>query len=432
MASRGKGPLPIRTMLLAAAGLGAALLAIFVLPSWWRGGSELEAQAIPTSDRGAVETPKATTAQGPIPSNGQAVIDALPSGVSMPAPEPVPTASIPSTMSPPPQMTSGSAPAQPEREPEPVSIVQSRRTSAQPASKGPGESATAQSPETTLTTPPSTTPIVQAALPGELEALPAELHGLAREGYAAKQKGELVAARKLLSEVLLDTRVEGQAAQTLRQTITTINDEVIFSPRVFPGDPYAQLHTFQASDKALSTLPGKKGLAIDWRLIPRVNRMSNPDRVSIGQKLKLITGPFHARVHKDAFRMDVFMGQPEQPGEWVFVRSFTVGLGEGNSTPLGEFTVRRNSKLVNPYWVNPRTGEKFEPDDPKNPIGERWIGLEGQGDAAAYSGYGIHGTIDPGSIGQMKSMGCVRLGQADVELIYELLVEGASRVSIGP
>lgn len=408
MASRGRASNPLRAALIALAGIGALLLAIFVLPGWWSGsGQPTPAEPVASS------TPDAPSHAGDRPERAPAADTPNPTTVAEAppvVPEPV---------------------ASPAATPEPVSIVQSRRGASTPPPLPASTPVTSEPSSPSAVQPTPSPALVQAALPAELESLPAELIGLASEGYAAKQKGELVAARKLLSEALLDDRVQGTQAGTLRAAIAAMNDELIFSPRVFPSDPYAQIHSFQASDR-LSKLPAQKGLAIDWRLIPRINRMSNPDRVSVGQKLKIVTGPFHARVHKDEFRMDVFMGPPEQPSEWVFVRSFTVGLGEGNSTPLGEFTVRRNSKLVNPYWVNPRTGEKFEADDPKNPIGERWIGLEGQGDAAAYSGYGIHGTIDPGSIGQMKSMGCVRLGQADVELVYELLAEGASRVFIEP
>ena len=36
-----------------------------------------------------------------------------------------------------------------------------------------------------------------------------------------------------------------------------------------------------------------------------------------------------------------------------------------------------NKKLINPPWVNPRTQAFFAADNPDNPIGERWIGLEG-------------------------------------------------------
>ena len=54
-----------------------------------------------------------------------------------------------------------------------------------------------------------------------------------------------------------------------------------------------------------------------------------------------------------------------------------MGLGERNSTPVGIFTVRAGSKLINPAWTNPWTGQHFDRDDPNIPIGERWIGLRG-------------------------------------------------------
>ena len=78
-----------------------------------------------------------------------------------------------------------------------------------------------------------------------------------------------------------------------------------------------------------------------------------------------------------------------------------MGLGEGDSTPIGQFIVRADGKLENPGWVNPRNpAEKYGPNDAANPIGDFWVGLDGLGDAAAYAGYGLHGTIDPDSIGR--------------------------------
>jgi lipoprotein-anchoring transpeptidase ErfK/SrfK len=99
---------------------------------------------------------------------------------------------------------------------------------------------------------------------------------------------------------------------------------------------------------------------------------------------------------------------------------------------VGTFTVRKGSKMVNPPWVNPRTGEQFAGGDPKNPIGKHWIGIEGQGEAAAYAGYGLHGTIEPESIGQQRSMGCVRMLADDIALMYELLTEQGSQIQIRP
>ena len=69
----------------------------------------------------------------------------------------------------------------------------------------------------------------------------------------------------------------------------------------------------------------------------------------------------------------------------------------------------------------------------KTPIGERWIGLEGFDDASkAHTGFGVHGTVEPESIGRSVSMGCIRLGAQDVELVYELLAPKVSVVKVVP
>ncbi|MFB3139137.1 MAG: L,D-transpeptidase, partial [Phycisphaerales bacterium] len=97
------------------------------------------------------------------------------------------------------------------------------------------------------------------------------------------------------------------------------------------------------------------------------------------------------------------------------------------------FRVRAGTKLINPAWTNPRTGQRFESYDPQNPIGDRWIGLAGITEATRdLIGYGIHGTIEPESIGRQSSMGCIRMLPKDVELIYEVLIEQTSTVEIRP
>jgi lipoprotein-anchoring transpeptidase ErfK/SrfK len=245
------------------------------------------------------------------------------------------------------------------------------------------------------------------------------------------KSGDLVTARKLLSQALASKSASDTEKAALRQKLGAINEDLVFSPKLYPGDTYAETYTIASGD-ALAKIARKRELATDWRLIQRINRLSDPNKITVGQKLKLIRGPFHAVVTKSAYRLDLYMGSPDEPASWVFVKSYTVGLGEENGTPTGTFVVKKNSKLVNPYWVNPRTGEKFEADDPKNPIGEFWIGIEGVGESAPYVGYGLHGTIDPDSIGKQRSMGCVRMGAPDIAQVYELLIDGVSVVKIQP
>jgi lipoprotein-anchoring transpeptidase ErfK/SrfK len=197
------------------------------------------------------------------------------------------------------------------------------------------------------------------------------------------------------------------------------------------------------SGDSLVKIAKRENLGVDWRFIQRINRMSDPGKLTVGQPIKLVRGPFHAVVSKGKFRLDLYQGAPPAVtgdgvvntagGSTVFVASFPVGLGEFGSTPIGAFMVKQGSKLVNPAWRNPRTGEQFSAEDPKNPIGERWVGLEGiEERTRSLTGYGLHGTIEPESIGTEKSMGCVRMLHDDIGLIYELMTEGASTVQIVP
>lgn len=235
-------------------------------------------------------------------------------------------------------------------------------------------------------------------------------------------------ARATLNSALRDVKGERDRA-ALREALGTLNERILFSPYLTPGDPMCLMHTIGAGDY-LSTLPKKHKLGTDWRLIQRINRIADPNRIRGGQQVKLVRGPFHAKVDKSEYRLDLYWGDPEKKDEWVFIRSFAVGLGELDSTPVGEYVVR--NREANPSWRNPRTGERFDRDDPKNPIGEYWVGLDGLGEAAKHTGYGLHGTVEPQSIGRQMSMGCVRLLDDEIALVFSMLTEKVSLVTIEP
>jgi len=244
-------------------------------------------------------------------------------------------------------------------------------------------------------------------------------------------QNDRVGARALLSRTLLNANLNASEAQLLRDELTVINNRLVFSPTADPRDPMTEEYKVQSGD-SLSRIAGRRELATHWKFIARVNQISDPSRIRLGQTLKLVRGPFHAIVDKSDHRIDIFHGSPADPSSWLYIRSFDVGLGEADGTPVGEFVVSAN-KLENPGWVNPRDArEQYDPDDPKNPIGEYWIGLTGVGESASHTSYGIHGTIDPDSIGGDQSMGCVRLANGDIDLVYEMLAEHISRVLIVP
>ncbi|MEC0183291.1 L,D-transpeptidase [Paenibacillus peoriae] len=82
------------------------------------------------------------------------------------------------------------------------------------------------------------------------------------------------------------------------------------------------------------------------------------------------------------------------------VASYPVGIGKlATQTPNGQFTI-----------INKQP-------NPGGPFGAFWMGL-------SKPHYGIHGTNDPSSIGQLVSHGCIRMHNKDVLELQE-------KVSIG-
>ena len=236
-------------------------------------------------------------------------------------------------------------------------------------------------------------------------------------------------ARRILSRALLSGSLDEFESDRTRQQLRVLNQRLVFSPEIIENDPFARSYVVQPNEM-LSRIVRDQALAVDWRFILRINGIREAKHIRGGQRLKLISGPFHAVVDKSEFRMDLYMGSAP---ELVYVASYPVGLGEFNSTPTGVFEVRPNSKLINPEWRNPYTRELFASNDPQNPIGERWIGLQGvEEHNRDFSGYGIHGTIEPETIGRQSSMGCIRMRPEDVDVVYEVLVEGASSIEIRP
>lgn len=262
---------------------------------------------------------------------------------------------------------------------------------------------------------------------------PDDIRGLISRGAAAMDQGRLVEARGLLNRALVDPRTGATDRALIRERMGAISQTLVFSPTVVEGDPLAEAYVIRAGD-SLSKIAATNDLRIDWRFLQRINRISDPRRIRVGQTVKLIRGPFHAVISKGEYRLDLYADMPTGAGGGrVFIASYPVGLGEYSSTPVGSWVVRKDSRLINPPWTNPRTGEAFSADNPLNPIGERWVGIEGVDETTRQiSGIGIHGTIEPHTIGTDASMGCVRMLGEDVEVVYELLTEGGGTVEITP
>ncbi len=238
---------------------------------------------------------------------------------------------------------------------------------------------------------------------------------------------EPLRARVELTRIIGSRTLSGDDLSKACAAVNAVNDTLLWSSTLTPGDLTCTTYTVKKGD-TLSQIAKRNDVQADWRVIMRINGLRNERDVRVGRALKLPTTAFHAEVSKRDYRIYLYAG--EGPNR-VMVGAYDVGLGEFDSTPTGMFMVRPRSKLINPEWRNPRTGEYYFPDDPKNPIGERWVGLVGVEQAnSGIKGYGIHGTVDPASIGQQASMGCVRMLPPGLDITYELLTEPNSTILI--
>ena len=273
-----------------------------------------------------------------------------------------------------------------------------------------------------------TEPISKSSKPElQLAALPAEsvqplpLRGadsLVEAGRQALARNDLIAARKSFSDAWA-AGLSGATADQVRGELVRLGNETVFSARLLPGDGLVDRYVIKTGD-SLAKIANQHAITAD--LIASINGIVDKHRIREGQAIKVVRGPLHAVVHKRAYRLDVYVGD-------VLVRSFPVGLGMDDSTPTGEWRVK--NKLENPTYYPPRGGAIVSADDPENPLGERWIGLEGiSGEALSQERYGVHGTNEPESIGKSVSLGCVRMQNSDVEHVYTYLVEGRSTVTI--
>jgi len=249
---------------------------------------------------------------------------------------------------------------------------------------------------------------------------------LIEAAVADAQQGRIIAARDKFNEVLgldLSPDIRGR----VKENMAALAQQWLFSKEVLAGDTLTGWYEVKRGDYLANIA---KQYKVPYELLMKINGLKDARNLRAGARIKVVHGPFHAKVYCSQFSMDVFLGN-------MYVKSYRIGLGkEGRDTPTGVWCVRPGGKLIKPNWTDPDTGHRYLADDPDYPLGSRWIalkGLEGQAGAKEQNGetgYAFHGTKDPESIGTRSSRGCIRLYNGDVIELYNLLVPTHSRVTV--
>ncbi|MFP4499597.1 MAG: L,D-transpeptidase family protein [Candidatus Hydrogenedentota bacterium] len=242
---------------------------------------------------------------------------------------------------------------------------------------------------------------VEKNTPPDIRA--AALVGLAQE---AERRGNVDAARAQYRQAAQDALFGSPSHDAAIDALGKLNVARVFARGQTPD---SKVYSVEPGDNLTSI--GIK-LNTTQGLLMRANGIEDPSRLRVGQRLKWTPKDFQIvidRTHCKLYLLD---------SDGIFKR-YKVGLGKpGYETTLGKYKIGNKEK--HPTWFKPGAGP-IPSGDPRNELGTRWMPLVPVEEGLPKD-LGIHGTIDPETIGYHSSHGCARLYPAAVEELYDLVV----------
>ncbi|MBF0483804.1 MAG: L,D-transpeptidase family protein [Candidatus Omnitrophica bacterium] len=224
-------------------------------------------------------------------------------------------------------------------------------------------------------------------------------HEMYKQAEELQKTGKPEEAKKLYQNIMTE-HPDFEQIENVQTQVGALNIEQIFSKKmiegktteyeIMPGDSLVKV-----AKKFKTTVP----------LLRRSNGLKG-DTIRLGQKLRVWTGTFTILVNKSQNTLMLKDGND-------VVKVYKVSTGKENSTPVGIFKIVL--KQENPVWFS-KEGV-FPPESPDNQLGSRWMGFN-------IESYGIHGTIAPEKLGEQATAGCVRMLNADVEELYDIIPTG--------
>ena len=217
----------------------------------------------------------------------------------------------------------------------------------------------------------------------------------------------------------LQSNITKEKAAEIKNRLGELNKKLVFSS--FPT-PDSTIYTVKAGDnltnisKRYKVEAGSGDIAIGH--IRRINGLKTHN-IFPNDKLKILTGQINVKVNKTTFTLTLYVNND-------FIKEYRISVGDPNKncdTPAGTYTI--GTKTIHPTWYKKtEDGRKEEVPygDSRNVLGTRWMAFNEN------PSLGIHGTTMPDSIGKKISNGCIRMYNADVEEVYDLIPQGAKVV----
>lgn len=218
------------------------------------------------------------------------------------------------------------------------------------------------------------------------------------EAARLESQGSLLEAKTLYKQ-LVDEFPGSPQVGDWEEKIWDLNIKLLFSPALIPG---RITYEIKPAD-TLAKIAKKFNTTVE--LLKKSNALAT-DTIIVGRELNVWTKPFSIVVSRSQNFLML------KSNEEVF-KAYIVSTGKEDSTPLGTFKII--NKLVDPVWY--KEGAIVPPESPDNILGTRWMGFD-------LTGYGIHGTTEPETLGQPITQGCVRMSNSDVEELFAIVPVG--------
>jgi len=240
------------------------------------------------------------------------------------------------------------------------------------------------------------TPILPKVIPtGDIAMVLDQASQLASDERLAEARAKYLVALKSTNDKSIQRQIE--------QKLAAVNIKMLLSPREMPEKE----NYLVKNGNSLDRIARKYGTTVD--LIQKSNMLRNPNRINVGDRLRVFTGKFSMTCSKSRHDIVVFMN-----GD--FFKRYMVGTGRYGKTPTGTFNVRE--KIKEPPWWRPDGSVVPFGNKEDNILGTRWFSLRATGETEDVRGYGIHGTWSPESVGTASSAGCLRMKNEEVEELF--------------
>jgi lipoprotein-anchoring transpeptidase ErfK/SrfK len=216
---------------------------------------------------------------------------------------------------------------------------------------------------------------------------------------AYEENNEIVKARDLCGLILKEYNGVENILE-VQEKLGRLNVKILFSSIVTDNDVFYEV---EPGDN-LSKIAKKFNTTVD--LIKTSNSLAN-DMIRVNARLKVSKNKYKILVDKSQNVLTLFTDDDN-----VF-KVYRVSTGENNCSPVGTFEII--NKMIDPVWYT--EGAVVPAESPDNILGTRWLGI-------SEKGYGIHGTVEPDSLGTQATKGCVRMLNSEVEELYTIVPVG--------